>query len=477
MQTEPIRITNAEGARARALPPGPPPRGEGVFARLRYGLNFVLDPLGFVGGRFTRYGDIYHVPTRDGSPGLYVLRHPDHFEEVLITHARAMRKTHSAFAFLSLVLGEGLLTSDGDAWRRQRRLVQPAFARARLEGYAQAMGDEARREADRWRDGEIRDVSVDMMEMTLRIVCRTLFGHDASTDTEAVRSAMSTFQSSLLGMELPLPRWASPAVWRVRRASAALDAIIYRMIATRRASGPTSPPDLLSMLLAAKDEEGDGRGLSESEIRDQLVTLFLAGHETTANALTWTFYLLSQHPEVEARLHDEVDRVLAGRPASFEDLARLEYTEQVFFEAMRLYPPVYMLARKAEEDVTIGGYHVPRGSEVVLWIWHAHRDPRFWDEPWAFRPERFEKARAAERPRSAYMPFGAGPRACIGKTFAAMEGQLALATLAARHRLELAPGQAVELRPRVTLAPANGLRMKVRSRDQRPTGTPQMSRA
>lgn len=461
--------TTIETDRARTpakleLPPGPSARKKGVLARVRYGLNFWLDPLGFVGGRFQQYGDVYYVASEDGQPGLYVLRHPEHLEQVLITEARSMRKKHSAFALLSQVLGDGLLTTDGDVWRRQRRLVQPAFSRQRLDGYAAAMADEARIEADRWRDGERRDVGHDMMELTLRIVCRTLFGHDASGDAGPVRRSMATFQSSLLAMELPLPKWASYGQWKLRRANEALDEIIYRMIEERRRSRPSGAPDLLTMLLDARDEEGDGGGLSEKEIRDQLVTLFLAGHETTANALTWTFYLLSKSPDVEARLHEEVDRVLGGRPASLEDLASLPYTEQVFHEAMRLYPPVYMLARQAAEDVEIGGYRVPAGSEIVMWLWHTHRDPRFWDEPWAFRPERFDKARSAARPRGAYMPFGAGPRACIGKTFALMEGQLALATLAARHRLELVPDHPIELRPRITLAPAHGLPMIVRPR-------------
>lgn len=454
----PIEIERTEAPKPSARPPGPAARAPGVLARVRYGLNFLLDPLGFVGGRFAQYGDIYYV---DGSPPLYVLRHPDHIEQVLITEARAMRKTHSAFALLSQVLGDGLLTTDGETWRRQRRLVTPAFSRARLDGYAGAMADEARVEADRWRDGETRDVSVAMMEMTLRIVCRTLFGHDASADAGEVRRAMHGFQSSLLSLELPLPKWASPGRYRLARANAALDAIIYRMITEARARRHATP-DLLSTLLAAKDE--DGSTLSEKEIRDQLVTLFLAGHETTANALTWAFYRLSQHPEVEARLHEEVDRVLGGRPATLEDLARLPYTEQVFLETMRLHPPVYMLARQSVEDVTIGGFRVPAGSEIVMWLWHTHHDPRFWEEPWAFVPERFDKARAATRPRGAYVPFGAGPRACIGKTFALMEGQLALATLAARNRLELVPGHPVELRPRITLSPAHGMPMIVRAR-------------
>lgn len=451
--------------RSDAKPDGPAPRRGGALGRIRYGLNFLLDPMGFVGGRFTRYGDTYFVGA-EHQPGLYVMRHPDQLEEVLITKAKSFRKQHTAFAQLSQVLGDGLLTSDGETWRRQRRLVTPAFSRARLEGYAEAMGREAAAETDRWSDGEERDIAVDMMEMTLRIVCRTLFGHDASADTEAVRRSMATFQSSLLGLGLPIPKWLSPTQWRLRRATAALDAIIYGVIEARRRTGPPNdgPPDLLQMLLDARDEEGDGEGLSDSEIRDQLITLFLAGHETTANALAWTFHLLAQNPGVEAQLHEELDRVLRGRPATFADLAELPYTEHVFLEAMRLYPPVYVLARQAAEDVTIGRYAIPAGSEVVLWLWHTHRDPRFYDEPWAFRPERFEKAQVAARPKGAYLPFGAGPRACVGQRFSMIEGQLALATIASRFRLESASREAVEIRPRITLAPHGGLRMRVHAR-------------
>lgn len=462
VETQPLPSPAPRAPRALVRPPGPSPRKAGVIGRVRYGLNFMLDPLGFVGGRFARFGDVYFVGGED-QPGLYVMRHPEHLEQVLVEKAKSFAKTHSAFAQLSQVLGDGLLTTDGDVWRRQRRLIQPAFSKKRLEGYAVAMAAESEAEAARWREGETRDLSVDMMELTLRIVCRTLFGHDARGDAESVRRSMQAFQDSLIGLSLPVPDWASPSKHRLRRATAALDAIIYRMIEERRAGGEPSD-DLLSMLLAAKDDEGDGRGLSEREVRDQLVTLFLAGHETTANALTWTFYLLAEHPEVEARLHAELDAVLGGRTPTYADLAALPYTAQVFDEAMRLYPPVYMTARKAREDVDIGGWLVPEGSEVVLWTWHTHRDPRFWDEPWAFRPERFDKVAVAARPKLAYAPFGAGPRACIGKVFAQIEGQLALATLASRWRPRLPQGYVAELHPRITLSPAGGLPVRLERR-------------
>jgi len=425
---------------------------------VRYGLNFLLDPMGFVGGRFARFGDIYFVGA-EGEPGLYVLRHPEHLEEVLVHQARAFHKKHSGFSLLTRVLGDGLLTTDGDTWRRHRRLVQPAFARSRLEGYARAMVGEAAREVDGWRDGARVDVSRAMMETTLRIVCRTLFGHDASGHGDDVAAAMDRLQSAVLGFDLPLPAWLNPAERRLQRANATLDAIMYAMIDARAPGQPHD--DLLQRLVDAQDD--DGSGLSRREIRDQLVTFFLAGHETTSNALSWTFHLLGDHPEVERRLHAELDEVLEGRPPTYGDLAGLPYTEQVLLEAMRLYPPVYVLARKAVQDATVGGYRVPAGSELVLWLWHAHRDPRWFPEPWAFRPERFAPS-APARPRGAYLPFGAGPRACIGKVFALVEGQLALATIASRVRLRPAPGHAVELQPRITLSPAGGLPMIVERR-------------
>jgi len=432
-----------------------------MLGRLRYGLNFYLDPMGFVGGRFQRYGDTYFVDSSDGSePGLYVFRHPDHLEQVLVTKARSFSKQHSAFRVIGQVLGNGLLNSDGDTWRRQRRLVQPAFGKQRLTEYAAAMVAEADAEIAGWRDGETRDVATAMMEMTLRIVCSTLFGYDSTRDADTVRHAMNRLQTSLGGIPLPLPAAINPSVRMLERSRADLDRIIYRLIDERSPGEPHE--DLLQRLVDAVDD--DGTTLTREEVRDQLVTLYLAGHETTSNALTWAFHLLSHEPDAEARLHEELDAVLGGRLPTAEDLPRLRWTEQCFTEAMRLYPPVYVVSRKAREEVEIGEWTLPAGSEVVIWIWHTHRDPRFWDEPWACRPERFSPEAREGRPRLAYLPFGAGPRACIGKVFAQWEGTLALATIASRYRLE-GTGRSVELNPRITLAPAGGLPMRVRRRE------------
>ncbi len=449
---------------------GPTPGGR--WATLAQQAGFLVDPFGVVSGRFARYGDLYRVQTRDGA--LFVARHPDHLRDVLVTHAAKYTKQHTAFRQIARVLGEGLLTSDGDDWQRQRRMVQPAFARSRMEGYAAAMVDEATRAVGGWRDGEVRELSSDMMELTLRVVSRTLFGHDAGGDVNDVARAMKDFQS--LASRPDRPPAGAPAPWRRRleRSVETLDRIIHDIIAKRRAAGAAGEgDDLLQRLIDAVDEEGDGGGLTTREMRDQLVTLFLAGHETTSHALTWTLYLLSQHPEVEAKLHAELDAVLGDRAPTLSDLDALPYTEQVLKESLRLYPPVYMVARKAAEDTAIGGHAVPRGSEVVLWIYLTHRDPRWFPEHAAFKPERFAPEAEAALPKHAWLPFGAGPRACIGRAFAMMEAKLLLAVMAQRYRLALVPGHPVEVLPRVTLVPKHGMKMSAHARPRvtRPVGT------
>jgi len=450
---------------AALRPPGPPPRKKGVLGRVKYGVNFLLDPIGFVAGRFTQYGDVYYVPAETG-PGLYVLRHPDHIRDVLIKEAAKFEKKHSGLNALREVLGDGLLTSDGEVWRRQRRLVQPAFTRQRLADYSGVMVEEAEEEAAFYADGQGVDVSTRMMELTLRVVSRTLLGYSAgSNEAEDVRDAMKSMQDGLVGLGQFGPKWLSPAVRKRKKSTALLDSIIYRLIAERRESGPPDGPvDLLQMLLDARDDEGDGRGLSDQEIRDQLVTLYIAGHETTANALTWTLYLLSQNPEAEARLHEELESVLGGRPPTFADVERLVYADKVVTESMRIYPPVPVISRKAMSDAKVGEWDVPAGSEVVIWIYQTHHDPRWYPEPWAFRPERWDEGAAKDRPKHAYLPYAAGARACIGKVFAQMEAVLVLCTLAQKVRFDHEPGHPVELHPRVTLNPKHGMRMIARRR-------------
>lgn len=437
-------------------PPGPPARRGGLWS-LPYYLRFVVDPLGFVGARFARYGDVYYAPS-DGQ-GLYVLRHPDHLRQVLATDSSSYDKTHTAFARLQTVLGQGLLTLDGDAWKRHRRMIQPAFNRKALQSYAETMVDETDRCLSGWSLGTELDVAAEMTELTLRIVARTLFSHDVSGQSGHVAEAMRTFNAALGRPDL-LPAWVpSPARKRVRRAVSRLDDIVFELIDARADEAPRA--DLLQTLVDAVDDEGDGGKLSRREVHDELVTLFLAGHETTSNALAWTLMLLSRNPGVCARLLEQVHDVLDGRLPTLDDLDAMPLLDQVLRESMRLYPPAYVVARQAKADTEIGPWQVPAGSEIVLWIYWAHRDPRWFPNPDAFRPERFEPDAVAALPKCAYAPFGAGPRACIGSQFSLVEARLVLATVLSRVELRLRDGYVPRCRTGVTLSPKGGLPMRV----------------
>jgi cytochrome P450 len=443
----------------------PRPDGPGRRSRLQTlvsQLQLLTDPFGTVTRRFERYGDVYWIDQPSGRP-LYVLRHPDHIKDVLVTNASAFDKQHIAFHRLARVLGDALVTSDGERWRRQRRLVQPAFARSRLIQYSTAMVNEAARTAERLAAGGAFDLSREFNALTLRIVSRTLFGQRLDEGGETQRAM------------LELTRWfATPDVVtrllpgraaRFERAAASLDAIIERLIANKRATqaaGSEASTDLLSALMTAKDD--DGVQLEPRELRDQLLTLYVAGHETTSHALTWTLYLLSQNPGVAQTLVDEHARVLGGRLPTFEDVAQLQYTERVIKESLRLYPPAFIVPRNTREDTTIGPYRIVKGAEIVIWIYVVHRDPRWYPNPSEFRPERFEPEAEAARPKYAYLPFGAGQRACIGQMFAMLEAQLILATLLPRLKFEYAARRRPKLQTGVTLAPRGGMPMRLRAR-------------
>lgn len=442
----------------QAVPPGPVARTGGVVSSLRYGAAFFFNPFKFVGSRFAQYGDIYYAPSN--GVGLYVLKHPDHIREVLVTQADAFEKTHTAFESLSTILGQGLLTTDGEVWRRHRRLLGPAFTKKAVESCVDAMVAETETMLGRMRVGQIWDVGAEMTDLTLRIVGRTLLGIDLASEVATVGRSMKTLQTSLA-----VPRSMPKALkWPIERSNAiaiaSLDGVIDRVIETRRSS-PTKRNDLLQMLLDAVDPEDTSVRLSAREIRDELVTFLLAGHETTSNTLTWALYLLSRAPEVEKLLVHEIQSVLGARLPRAQDVEKLVYTDQVVKEAMRLYPPAYVLARRAGRDATIGNYQVPRGSEVVIWTYFTHRDPRFFPEPEAFRPERFAADQEGTRPRHAYLPFGAGPRACIGRSFASVEAVVALATILQRFSFRYSAKEPVKARPRITLSPADTLRLTV----------------
>lgn len=436
------------------VPPGPPPRKRGLISTLRYGMAFFSDPIGFVGGRFAQYGDIYYAPS--GGVGLYVLKDPDHVRDVLITKADDFAKQHSAFEALSEVLGQGLLTTDGDVWKRHRRLLAPAFSKKAIEGYTDGMVRETETTLNRLRDGKPVDIANEMTDLTLRIVGRTLMGIDVSRDVGRIAGAMSSFQTAL-AIPRGLPRLVrGPIQERSRRARAELDAMILRVIEERRDS-EVRGSDLLQMLLDSSDPENPSDKLSFKEIQDELVTFLLAGHETTSNTLTWALYLLSQHPDVERALRQELSSVLGTRLPTGSDVDQLRLASQIIKEAMRLYPPAYALARRAVRDTQIGPYNVPRRSEVVIWIYFTHRDARYFPEPEQFRPERFEPEAEASRPRHAYLPFGLGPRACIGRSFAQVEATILLASLLQRFTFRYDAKKPPRMRARITLTPAGGL--------------------
>jgi cytochrome P450 len=389
---------------------------------------------------------------------------------VLVTHNGNFMKGRGLQRAKRL-LGEGLLTSEPPLHRRQRRLAQPAFHKQRIAAYASLMVDYTLRlQSERWRDGETLDIAQEMMHLTLAIVGKTLFDTETEQEAEEVREALSATMQSFTRFMLPyaelLDRLPLPSTRRFRQARARLDAVIYRIINERRASG-TDHGDLLSMLLLAQDEEGDGTGMTDEQLRDEAMTIFLAGHETTANALSWTWYLLSQNPEAEAKLHAEVDALLCDRTPTAEDLPRLPFTEKVLAEAMRLYPPAWILGRRALGDYEVGGYRIPAGSIIIMSQYVMHRDERYFPDPARFDPERWTPEAKAARPQFSYFPFGGGPRRCIGEGFAWMEGILVLATLARSWRMRLLPAHQVETQPVVTLRPKHGMRMILERRAEK----------
>jgi cytochrome P450 len=443
----------------RRLPPGPPGRLlSGHLHRLR------RDRLDFYVECVRTYGDV--AALRFAWHRVWLVSHPDLVEAVLVTHARDFGK-HFILRLNPEVFGQGLLTSDGDFWLRQRRLIQPAFSRQRLAGFAPEVVAAAGRLLTRWAPGRRVDVEAEMMRLTMDIAARVFFGADASADADAVAEAVGELQEMFLiqfTRPRPWPRWLpTPLHRRIDRAVARLDAIIYRYIEQGRAA-KEQRNNLLSLLLHARDE-GDGKGMTDRQVRDEAMTLFLAGHETTALTLSWAWYLLAGHPEVEARLMGEWRQVLAGRDPAVEDLPRLRYTEMVVHEALRLYPPAAAFGREALREVALGGYRVPRGLTVIMSPWVLQRDPRWWDEPEVFRPERWAAGHPARTPKYAYVPFGGGPRLCIGAGFAMMEAVLILATLGQRYRFTTDPGYRAEPLPSFTLRLRHGLPTTLQARE------------
>jgi len=443
----------------RIYPPGPK-RGLPFTSLLAYRRG----PLPYFQNLAQRYGDIAFF--RIGPQEAFFLNHPDLIKDVLVTNNQNFMKG-LVLQRAKRLLGEGLLTSEGEFHRRQRRLAQPAFHRQRIASYADVMVDYALRTSNRWHDGAKLDMSVEMMRLTLGIVGKTLFDADVESESGEVGEAMTVVMELFDTLTLPffnlLSKLPLPQLRRFDAARKKLDRIIFNLVDDRRRSG-RDRGDLLSMLLLAQDEEGDGGQMTDQQLRDELMTIFLAGHETTANALTWTWYLLSRHPDVEAKLHKELDEVLGKRRPEYTDVAQLRYTEMVLSESMRLYPPAWAIGRLTTVDCQIGGYFAPKKSLVIVSQFVTHRDERFFSDPLTFDPDRWKPEVRETRPQFSYFPFGGGPRRCIGEGFAWMEGILLLATLAHKWRLHLVPNHSVAMKPVVTLRPKHGMKMVVESR-------------
>lgn len=445
---------------SRARPPGPA-RLTGIVQSWK----FARDPLGLLSGIARKYGDIACFSLAGNE--VFLVSHPDYVREVLITQ-RAKFEVSALRARLELILGTGLLTARGELHARQRRLMQPVFRKSRIDAYAGCMVEFAQRTSARWTPGGEIDIAAEMMKLTMAVVAKTLFDHDVEGEADRVSRNLTLLMSYFTRLLSPFLRYALnlplPSTHRFRRALRELDEVIYGMI-SHRLRHPGRGEDLLSLLMRAKDDETNA-AMTEKQLRDELLTLFLAGHETTANVLTWTIWLLAQHPEADAKLHAEVQSVLSGRPR-FEaaDADRLCYTRQVILEGLRLYPPAWFVGRTPLEDVRLGGYTIRKGATVLLSQYVSHRDGRFFDQPERFHPERWTEEFEHRLPRGAFFPFSAGDRHCIGERFAWLEALLILATLIERWKFDLIPGQAVQPRPSVTLRPGTAVRAMVRTRD------------
>lgn len=441
---------------AQQTPPSPPgTRIGGHLTQMRQ------DFLGFLMEAARSCGPVARF--RAGPVQMVLLSEPDLIADVLVKRAELFHKTRSTKRLLGRFLGNGLISLEDMAHRQHRRLMQPAFHKKRIGSYTETIVAHTQQRMDGWQDGAVLDIEQEMTALTLGIVAATLFSADVAGRSQQVMAAMSTFADSLnlrLRSPLPLPDWLPTAANRRQRAAVlAMDELLEGIIRQRRAAGQDRG-DLLSMLLESVDEDGS-TGLSDREIRDELLTIFFAGHETSASALTWILHLLSQNPQAETRLREELAAVLDGRPPQGEDIARLPWLGQVVREGLRLYPPAWLFDREPVQDVEVGPYHIPKGRTIFISPYVVHRDPRFYEEPEQFRPERFAGDYEAGLPRFAYFPFGGGPRICIGQNFALAEISLILAALLQRVQLSPLPGQQVRPEASATLVTRGGLRMQI----------------
>lgn len=441
-------------------PPGPSPRE--MLAKIR---KIQSNAPGFLVELSQQYGDLAYLTV--GKQPVFFVSHPDGVKHILQDQHRRYSKDTIQYNALATITGRGLLTSDGPFWLRQRRLAQPAFSRPRMMALDQIIVPAARAMLDRWEmaahSGKTLDIDSEMMRLTLEIVGKALFSIDLSREagrlTGAVLTALDHIMYRARNMLVPPDFVPTPRNLRFRRAVRTLDEAVYGLIAERRHCGQPGE-DLLGMLLQARDEE-TGQPMSDLQVRDEILTMLIAGHETVASALTWAIYLLAGHTAARAVLRAEVERVLAGREPGFQDLGSLAYTGQVFSEALRLYPPAWVITRKAQEADELGGYGIPSGALVIMSPYVLHRRPDFWEDPLEFLPERFLIEREAHQHRFAYIPFGAGPRICIGSSFATIEATLILAMITQRFWLDLVPGAPIQMDALVTLRPHGGLPMRI----------------
>jgi len=440
------------------MPPGP--KGLPIIGSL---IPFFNNFLGFLEHMAKQYGDISYFKYLGRK--CYVINRPDLIRDVLVTHnsnflkARALERT-------KILLGNGILTSEKDFHLRHRRMIQPVFHKERIASFAQSMTEYANRHSCNWKDGKVIDMHKEMMNLTLAIVAKTLFNTDVESEADVVGESFTELMNQFPGLLMPyselLDNMPLPSVIRFNKAKKKLDNLIFNMIGERRESSMGSF-DLLSMLIETRDEESKGEVMSDQQVRDEAMTLLLAGHETTAVALTWTWYLLSQNPSVENKLHSELREVLNNRLPEFSDYENLTYTRMILTESMRIFPPVWAITRRVINHYKIDNYLVPSDSTIFMSQYVIQNDPRFFPEPGIFNPERWTHENVKEREKFTYFPFGGGPRLCIGEPFAWLEVVMVLATLASRWKARLVPKHKVELLPLITLRPKYGMKMILES--------------
>ena len=441
------------------FPPGP--KGLPFAGSL---FDYFRDMLGFLVRVKEEYGDIAYFKL--GSRQMYLLSNPEHIKDVLVTHNRNFTKSR-ALQRTKIVLGEGLLTNEGDSHIRQRKIIQPIFHQKRIRGYGDTMAEYSRHLTNTWENGSVLDIHREMMRLTLAIVSKTLFDADVESETDDIGKSLTNLVTLFPRLLFPYSEYLDnlpiPGNKRCTEAIEHLDEIIYGLIDERRRGGG-SREDLLTMLLEAQDDEGNRARMSDKQVRDEALTLFLAGQESTANALTWTLYLISQYPEVERKMHQEITGVLGGRLPALEDLGKLSYTQRVFKEALRLYPPAWAVARRAVDDYWVEGYHIPAGADIFMSQYVVHRDQRFYNEPLKFDPDRWTGDFESALPKFAYFPFGGGPRRCIGEPFAWMEGVIVIASIISEWKMRLVPNQRIVPDALITIRPKYGMKMIVEKR-------------